>query len=67
MYGRYAIITLQLCLLPHMTYSAVNALYNSSLTSQNYAINVCLAIFVNVYNAAFVAALFAITADLKPK
>lgn len=34
MYGRYFIMTLQFCLFPHMAYSAVNALYHSSLDSQ---------------------------------
>lgn len=34
MYARYFTVTLQFCLFPHMAYSAVNALYHSSLNTQ---------------------------------
>lgn len=66
MYFRYGTITLQFCLLPHMAYSAVNALYHSSLTSQSSSINVCIAIFVNVYLLGLIAALFIISKQIKP-
>lgn len=66
MYFRYLILTLQICALPHLTYSSVNALYNSSLTSQTSSINVCIAIFINIYIAGLIVALFWGTKGLKP-
>lgn len=66
MYLRYLIVTVQFCLLPHMAYSAINALYNSSLTSQTSSINVCLAIFINVYLIGLITALFLLSKSLTP-
>lgn len=66
MYFRYVTLSLQFCLLPHMAYSAVNALYHSSLNSQTESINVCLAIFINVYLLGLIAALFIMAKNLKP-
>lgn len=58
MYLRYVIITIQICLLPHLSYSAVNAFYNTTLTTQTSAMNVCIAIFINIYLLGFMIALF---------
>lgn len=66
MYIRYFIITLQFCLLPHMSYSAINALYHSSLTSQTSSINVCLAIFINVYFIGIIFAVFLMSRAVVP-
>lgn len=66
MYIRYIIITVQFCLLPHISYSAINALYNSSLTSQTSSINVCLAIFINVYVIGVIVAVFLLTRTVVP-
>lgn len=66
MYYRYIILTLQLCLLPHMAYSSVNALYNASLTSKTSALNVCLAIVINVYLLGLIIILFMLTRRIKP-
>lgn len=66
MYIRYIIITVQFCLLPHISYSAINALYNSSLTSQTSSINVCLAIFINVYVIGVIVAVFLLTKAVVP-
>lgn len=66
MYFRYFVLTVQLCVLPHMSYSAINALYNSTLTSQTSSINVCIAIFVNIYILGLIAALFIGSKSLKP-
>ena len=65
-YLRYFIVTIQLCLLPHMSYCSINALYNSSLTSQVSAMNVCLAIFITAYLIGFIASLFIFTKSLTP-
>lgn len=66
MYYRYTLLTLQLCLLPHMAYSSVNALYNASLTSKSSALNVCLAIVINVYLLGLIIILFMLTKRSKP-
>lgn len=66
MYMRYFILTLQFCLLPHMAYSAINALYHSSLTSQTSTINVCLAIFINIYLLGIISIIFMLSRSLKP-
>lgn len=64
MYLRYIIITIQICLLPHISYSAVNAFYNTTLTTQTSAINVCIAIFINIYLLGFMIALFLLARGL---
>jgi hypothetical protein len=64
MYLRYFIVTIQLCLLPNMTYCCFNALYHSSLTSQANSMNVCIAIFVCIYLLGFIASLFILTKGL---
>lgn len=55
MFFRYFIITLQFCVLFHLVYSAINSLYNSSLTEEENPINVCIGIFMTVYLFAFMA------------
>ena len=65
MYSRYVILTIQFCLFPHMAYSSVNSLYHSSLTSQASSINVCIAIFLNVYLLGLISALFILTKQMK--
>lgn len=65
MYGRYLILTLQYCLLPHLAYSGINALYNTSLTSQTSSINVCLGIVINVYLLGSIVGIAAMTRGLR--
>lgn len=54
MFFRYFILTLQFCVLFHLVYSAINSLYNSSLTEEDNPINVCIGIFMTVYLFAFI-------------
>ena len=63
---RYIILTLQLCLIPHISYSAINALYNTTLTSQTSSINVCLAIFINIYLLGLMSIIFMLSSNTRP-
>lgn len=67
MYLRYLIITIQICLIPHISYSTVNAFYNTTLTTQTSAMNVCIAIFISIYLLGFMISLFLLASSLQQK